>query len=223
MVEEAVGIESIFGGHGDFHVGRRPHQPVGERVIDQRRRLVSNKSNNQGLSGVFIGLGVLLMVLGALFLVVQAVGFDPGRFAWPFYVIVPGLAVFGAGLAAGNPAGERITPLGAALTTVGVILLYQNTADHFESWAYAWALVFPTSIGLGRMIYGSLKGRTEMVLNGGRLSLIGAALFLVGALFFELVVGISSFGIGFGRFGWPLGLVIVGIVLLVGGILYRRR
>jgi hypothetical protein len=94
---------------------------------------MNNQSNKQGLSGVFIGLGVLLMVLGALFLVVQAVGFDLGRFAWPFFVIVPGLAVFGAGLAAGGPTGERMTPIGAAVTTVGVILLYQTTADHFES------------------------------------------------------------------------------------------
>ncbi len=38
------------------------------------------QSNNQGLSGVFIGLGVLLMVLGARFVVVQAVGFDLGAF-----------------------------------------------------------------------------------------------------------------------------------------------
>ena len=51
---------------------------------------------------------------------------------------------------------------------------------------------------------------------------MGAALFLVGTFYFELVVGISGLGIGFGRFGWPLGLVVLGI-LLVGGLLYRRR
>jgi hypothetical protein len=223
MVEEAGGIESICGGHGDVQVGRRPHLPVGERVIDQRRWVMSNQSNYRGLSGIFIGLGVLLMVLGALFFAGQAVGFDLERLAWPFFVIVPGVAVFGAGLAVGGLTGERLTPLGAAVTTVGVILLYQNTADHFESWAYAWTLVFPTSIGLGQMIYGSLKGRKEMVTTGGRSALIGAVLFVVGAVFFELVVGISGLGIGIGRFGWPLGLVMVGIVLLVGGLLFRRR
>jgi len=45
---------------------------------------------------------------------------------------------------------------------------------------------------------------------------------VVGAFFFELV-SISGLGFGLEHFGWPLGLVIVGIVLLVGGLLYRRR
>jgi hypothetical protein len=153
---------------------------------------VNNQSNNQALSGGFIGLGVLLVVLGALFLTGQAVGFDLGRFEWPFFVIIPGLAVSGVGLAVGGPTGERITPLGAAVTMVGVILLYQNAANHFESWTYAWALVFPTATGLGRMIYGSLKGGKEMVVTGGWSALIGAALFVVGAFFFEPVVGVSG-------------------------------
>jgi hypothetical protein len=184
---------------------------------------MNDQSSNQGSSGVFIGLGVLLIVLGTLFFVGQAVGFELGRFGWPFFVIIPGLALSGVGLATGDPTGERITPLGAAVTMNGVILLYQSAADHFESWAYAWALVFPTSTGLGQMIYGSLKGSKEMVAAGGRWALIGAALFVGGAFFFELVVGVSGYGFGLDRFGWPLGLVIVGTLLLIGGLLYRRR
>ena len=184
---------------------------------------MTNQGNNRGPGAIFIGLGVLLIVLGALFFVGQAIGFDLGRFGWPFFVIIPGLAVFGVGLTVGDPTGERITPLGVAVAMTGVILLYQNIADHFESWAYAWALVFPTSIGLGQMAYGSLKGREEMVVTGRRLALIGVVLFLVGVFFFELVIGISGFGFGLERFGWPLLLVIVGILLLIGGFLYQRR
>src|SRR5215216_3178995 len=110
---------------------------------------MNNQSSNKGLSGVFIGLGVLLIVMGVLFLAGQAVGFDLGRFGWPFFVIIPGLAVSGAGLAAGGPIGERITPIGAAVTTTGVILLYQNAADNFESWAYAWHWFSPPRPGWG--------------------------------------------------------------------------
>jgi len=63
-----------------------------------------------------------------------------------------------------------------------------------------------------------------MVMTGGRSALIGAALFVAGVLFFELIVGISGFGFGLGgRYGWPLGLVLVGVLLLAGGLSYRRR
>ncbi|MDF2703346.1 MAG: hypothetical protein K0S10_2292 [Rubrobacteraceae bacterium] len=40
---------------------------------------MNNESSNQGLSRVFMGLGVLLIVLGALFLAGQTLGFDLGR------------------------------------------------------------------------------------------------------------------------------------------------
>jgi hypothetical protein len=184
---------------------------------------MTNRGNTQGPGAILIGFGVLLILLGALFFVGQLVGIDLGRLAWPFFVIVPGLAAFGFGLAAGGRTGERLTPLGSAVTMVGIILLYQNAADHYESWAYAWALVFPTAVGLGQMAYGSLKGQEEMVTTGRRLALIGVAVFLVGAFCFELLVGISGFEFGLDRFGWPLLLVILGILLLLGGVIYRRR
>jgi hypothetical protein len=42
-------------------------------------KAMNNEGNKYELSGVFIGLGVLLMVLGALFFVGQAAGFELGR------------------------------------------------------------------------------------------------------------------------------------------------
>jgi hypothetical protein len=44
-----------------------------------------------------------------------------------------------------------------------------------------------------------------------------------GSLFFELVIGISGLGLGFDRFGWPLALVVAGVLLVAGGLSYRRR
>jgi hypothetical protein len=73
---------------------------------------MNNQSSNQGSGGVFIGLGILLIAMGTLFFVGQAVGLDLGRFGWPLFVIIPGLAATGAGLAAGGSTGERITPSG---------------------------------------------------------------------------------------------------------------
>jgi hypothetical protein len=164
---------------------------------------MNDRSNEQGPSGVFIGLGVLLIVLGSLFFAGQAIGFDVGRFGWPFFVIIPGLAVSGVGLAVSDPSGERITPLGAALTMAGVIRPAPRRTPSSRSGQRCSGRAFPTSIGLGRMIYGSLKERKDLIASGGRLALIGATLFVVGAFFFELVVGISGFGLG--RLGWPLG------------------
>jgi hypothetical protein len=84
---------------------------------------MDNQTNNQGLSGVFIGLGVQLIVLGALFFVGQAAGFALGRVGWPFFVIIPGVAV--SGLVAGHPTGEsqgglQAGPRGVRLVPRGV-------------------------------------------------------------------------------------------------------
>ena len=64
---------------------------------------MDDQANDQGLSGVFVGFGALLIVLGALIFVGKAIGFDLGSLGWPFFVIISGLAFCGAGLAAGGP------------------------------------------------------------------------------------------------------------------------
>ena len=59
---------------------------------------MNNQGNKHELSGVFIGLGVLLIVLGALFFVGQAVCFDLGRFGWPLGLVIVGILLLVGGL-----------------------------------------------------------------------------------------------------------------------------
>jgi len=168
-------------------------------------------------TGVNLVLGAILIALGILFLVPQwfNVFFAPRWFelAWPFFVIVPGVLIFLVALVVRGDAGEGIAIFGSIVTMAGLILLYQSTTGRWESWAYAWPLVFPTAIGLGQVAYGALTGRGQTVRTGIRLATIGVAVFLVFASFFELVLNIG--GIGLGRVGLPVLLIGLGVILLI--------
>jgi hypothetical protein len=154
--------------------------------------------------------GGVLVALGVLLLLGQIFDFRLGRFFWPFYIIVPGVLLFAISLTM-DQAGEGVAIAGSIVTMVGLVLLYQNTMHHWQSWAYAWALVAPTSIGLGQATYGVLKNRQHVVKSGLALARIGGIIFLVGVVFFELVIGIS----GFRYIGWPALLIAAGVLLLV--------
>jgi len=166
--------------------------------------------------------GALLIVVGVLFLIGQLLGIDLERFAWPFFVIVPGVLLFFLALAREGQTGERLAMVGSAVTMVGAILLLQNTFDYFQSWAYAWALVFPTSVGVGQIIYGSTKNLEAMRATGVRLAVIGIVIFLVLVVFFELVIGFSGHGISVGGLGWAVVLIAAGVALVVGKYVLDR-
>jgi hypothetical protein len=166
--------------------------------------------------------GLLLIVLGVLFLIGRMISVDVERLAWPFFVIAPGVLVFFFSLARGNQAGERLAMVGSAVTMVGTILLFQNTVDYFQSWAYAWALVFPTSVGVGQIIYGSIKNRADMSATGRRRAVVGIIIFVALAVFFEFVIGFGGRGIGLGPLGWPVVLIVLGVMLVVGNYLLDR-
>jgi hypothetical protein len=115
-------------------------------------------------------LGAALILLGILFLLgryVRAVfDFDIGHYAWPFFIIIPGLLLFMASFVFERRAGLTLAIFGSMVTTTGLILLVQNTFDVFASWAYAWALVAPTSFGLAKLVYGALRGMGNEVKSG---------------------------------------------------------
>jgi hypothetical protein len=92
-------------------------------------------------------LGGLLLLLGIVVLLGQAVDLEVGGVGWPFFVIVPGLGLLGLGLAAAGRVGEVLATVGGVVTMAGLVLLVQNATDAFETWAYAWTLV--VLVGLG--------------------------------------------------------------------------
>jgi len=159
-------------------------------------------------------LGGLLVFIGAVLLLGQLVQIDVGHYGWPFFLIAPGVANLFVALMARGALGEGLAILGSIITVTGLILLYQNATDHFESWAYAWTLIFPGAVGLGMILYGLVASRPGNVRAGTRLVGIGLVLFLLGVAFFEGVIGIG--GYQFGRTG---GVAVGAFIIALGALL----
>jgi len=170
-----------------------------------------------------LAVGLVLIFIGALFLIAQVVEIDVGDAAWPLLVIVPGLALLVIGLLVGGQPGVGLSIAGSITTMVGVVLVIQNQTGLYETWAYAWALVAPGGVGIGMLLSGITQGDRELATDGARTALVGVGLFLGFGIFFEGFVGLSGGG---GFFAEPFiaaALVAIGIVVMTWGIADRRR
>ena len=172
-------------------------------------------------------LGGGLILLGILFLFGRLVGdlfdFDIGHYAWPFFIITPGVLLFMVSFVLERKAGVTMAIFGGMLATIGAILLVQNTFDVYATWSYAWALVAPTSIGLAKFVYGALRSLGDEVKSGLKLIKVGLGIFFGAAFFFELVIGISGFRFGGAWYCWPVLLIGLGVVVLLSNFLSRRN
>jgi hypothetical protein len=165
-------------------------------------------------------LGGILIVLGLLFFAAQQLNFNVADATWPFYVIAPGVALLALGLTQSRGVGLAIA--GSIVTIVGLILFYQNATDHWESWAYAWALVGPGGSGVGMLLYGTRSGNAKMARDGFWQVLIALALFTVGLFFFEGVLGISGSRLPLPEWVLPVAIMVIGLVVLLRGFTAGR-
>jgi hypothetical protein len=167
-------------------------------------------------------LGGLLVLLGIVVVLGQALDLELGRVDWPWFVVVAGLAVLGLGLAAPGRLGEVLAMVGGWITVDGLVLAVQEATGRFETWAYAWTLAL-VGVGGGRWLVGVVRGRRDLVASGGWLIAAGLVAFMVLGVFFEVVVGIG----GRGRAGSPYAvaavLILAGLVLLGRRLLATRR
>lgn len=119
-------------------------------------------------------LGGLLVLLGTLVLLGQALELELGGVGWPFFVILPGLGLLGLGLATASRLGELLATVGGVVAMAGVVLGVQDATDRFGTWAYAWTLVVLVGAGVGRWLLGVVRGRGELAASGGWLMAAGA-------------------------------------------------
>ena len=111
---------------------------------------------------------------------------------------------------------------GTVVTTVGLVLLYQDQTGRWETWAYAWALVGPAASGLGLVLWGVRSADPVAIRNGTWTLLGGLAIFVVGFLFFEGVIGIGGEPLGLPEWLLPVVVIAIGVVVLARGIFDRR-
>jgi len=172
----------------------------------------------RGSSGTAL-LGILLITAGVFFFIGQWLNIDWGAATWPFYVIAPGLAMMAFGLTQRD--GSGLTVAGSIVTMVGLVLLYQNATGHWESWAYAWALVGPGGTGLGMLLYGTRSGNRKMARDGFWQILIAIGLFVAGFIFFEGIIGISGQRLPLPAWVLPVSVIAIGLLVLIRGFTAR--
>jgi hypothetical protein len=168
-------------------------------------------------------LGATLFVIGAVWLLGQILKISFAGYLWPLAIILPGIFVFISALNMESAGGDAFAVLGSILTSVGLLLFVQRLTNTWSSWAYAWALIAPTSIGIGQIIYGKIKKHENLVKTGIQMAKVGLWIFAVGFIFFELIIGLNGFGLS--RFGLPIipmVLIGVGILILIRAITNKR-
>jgi len=157
-----------------------------------------------------IGLG--LIGLGGLLLLGQIFRVDFWNLVWPFFVLLPGLVFLALMLLGGKNLAPFAIP-GSIITSTGLVLFYQNLTGHWESWAYVWALIAPTSVGVGLWLAGTRADNPSLRESGGIVAKIGLVIFTVCGLFFEVILGIG--GSPLSDIFWPVMLILFGIYVLV--------
>lgn len=171
---------------------------------------------NQRNMGSMIA-GATLIVLGGLFLISQFMNISIWRFLWPLFVLLPGIAMFVAVYGGGKQTAGLAIPA-SIVSMVGLILLFQSITDHWESWAYAWALIFPVGLGLGMYISGVRAEDDNTIQSGKKMLRTGVVIFVLLGVFFETIF--AAGGTLFGRIFWPVAIILLGVYLILrqGGV-----
>lgn len=167
--------------------------------------------------------GLILIAVGAAVLLLRLFDVDAiawvSDLGWQLFIILPGLALLAMALVPQPPRGAGFAIAGSIVTTVGLILAYQEANDVFESWAYAWALL-PGAAGVAMTVYGFFAGERDLLATGLRIALIAVALFVAGFWFFETTFATGRAPLDLEAW-WPVLVIAVGGLITVSAFIGR--
>lgn len=162
--------------------------------------------NNLGALALIGGGGLLLafQVLGINF-------FDMLGTIWPLFVMLPGLVFLAIAFLGDRKAAGFAFP-GAIITGTGAILMYQSITDHWESWAYVWAL-YPALVGLALIFNGVRNQNDKEVRTGQQMAMWSGIAFAGLLVFFEFFIFDGNGSLT--RYVIPAALVGIGGFMLL--------
>jgi len=163
-------------------------------------------------------LGMLLILIGVVFLIdLLLPNYKIMGFGWPIIVISVGLFfIIGMLIAREKSVGLAIP--GTLITSLGVLLLLQNTFNLWLTWTYAWTLLI-SALGLGLLMMNTILKRPGLRKAGGALIGVGLVLFVILGIFFEIILNISGENKASGVF-LGVGLVFLGLFILFSRFLF---
>ncbi len=174
---------------------------------------------NRNLTGLVIG--VILIAIGILALFGRFFTFMNWDNAWPLIIVGVGAAFF-VGMALGGKTTGGLAVPGSIIVTVGLILLYMNSTDYWEAWAYAWALIV-CAVGVGVLINGYWSDQPDLRKRGLETIRAGLFLFLVVGVIMEFIFSMTGVSAHGNLLLWSVLLVLLGLSLLVARLLQLGR
>jgi hypothetical protein len=162
--------------------------------------------------GSLVG-GALLIIFGALALLGQFFrNYNFWNTFWPFIIIGFGLLFF-VGMFAGGKSVSGLAIPGSIITTIGLMLFYQNITSHWESWSYGWTVIL-MAVGLGIFIMGAWGQNATQRAAGLRVLRIGLIMFIIFGAFFELIFTAGR-PFGLRSIVFPVALILLGLYLVL--------
>ena len=157
--------------------------------------------------------GSLLIIFGLLALLGKIFqNFNFWNTFWPFFIIGFGLLFF-VGMFAGGKSVSGLAIPGTIITTIGLMLFYQNITNHWESWSYGWTVIL-MAVGLGIFIMGVYGQSATQRAAGLRVLRIGVIMFIIFGAFFELIFT-AGMPFGLRSIIFPAALILLGVYLIV--------